>query len=301
MRVAVTGATGFVGSHVVDRLLADGHEVLGVDDLSGGRLDRLAGARAAGGLRLVRADLTDALAHQELLRYAPDAICHLARTRGDEERELSLATVGTRLLLESARALGGARLVVGTDAVVYGRPRSQPVGVRAGLRPRTPDAAALAAAEVLRQAARDVPSVALVLGRVYGPRQEVGAVARFCAARAQGRPAVVHGPGHVVRDWLYVDDAVDAVVRSLVAPVAGRRLHVAAGRGTSVADLLRAVAAAGDALGLPPAPEPQHQPPLPGEVHHLVLDVATTRAALGWEPFTPLHDGLVATLRALLP
>lgn len=293
MRVLVTGAAGFLGSHLVDRLLADGHAVTGVDDLSTGRLHRLAAARAAGGLSFTRASVLDDALPALVARARPEVVCHLAVTRGSALDEVRGNVLGTAAVLAAAEAAGARKLVLASDAAVYGRPRRQPVSERAGLAPRTAYAASRAAELVLLEPAR-LATTALVLGRVYGPRQETGAVAMMARALAAGRPATVFGDGRTVRDWLYVDDAVDAVVRAASERADGRRLNVASGRGLSVAALADALAeATGTRVPVDSAPA------IPGELRSLVLEVGAARRALGWEPFTALADGLTATVAAL--
>ncbi len=295
MRVLVTGAAGFLGSHLVDRLLADGHHVIGIDDLSTGRLDRLSDARRATGLSFSRLSVLDDGLPTLVAHARPEVVCHLANARGDGLHEARVNTLGTAAVLAAAEAAGVRKLVLASDAAVYGRPRRLPVSERAGLAPRTSYAASLAAAMVLLDAAT-VSTTTLVFGRIYGPRQETGAVAMFARALAAGRPVTVFGDGGTVRDWLYVDDAVDAVLRALGDRAAGRRLNIGSGRGLSVTDLHAAVAlVAGVSL------VPDRAPAIPGELASLVLEVGAARRALGWEPFTPLAAGLAATSAALRP
>jgi UDP-glucose 4-epimerase len=293
VRVLVTGAAGFLGSHVVDRLLADGHQVAGVDDLSTGRLDRLANARATRGLALTRASVLDEGLGELVRRAAPEVVVHLAEGRGEALDEVRVNVLGTAAVLAAAAAAGARKVVVGSDAAVYGRPRAQPVSERAGLAPRSAYGASRAAAELLLGPA-PVATTSLVLGRLYGPRQERGAVAAFCRALAGGGAGTVFGDGTTVRDWLYVDDAVDAVLRAAGERADGRRLNVGSGRGVSVAALHEAVCAVAGRPGL----VPERAPAIPGELPSLVLEVGAARRALGWEPFTPLEKGLAATLEA---
>ncbi|MDP3713567.1 MAG: NAD-dependent epimerase/dehydratase family protein [Mycobacteriales bacterium] len=293
MRVLVTGAAGFLGSHLVDRLLADGHTVTAVDDLSTGRLDRLAAARAVGGLSFSRASVLDDALPALVARARPEVVCHLAVTRGTALEEVRGNVVGTAAVLAAAEAAGVRKLVLASDAAVYGRPRRQPVSERAGLAPRTAYAASRAAELVVLEPA-SVATTSLVLGRVYGPRQDTGAVAMMARALVGGRPATVFGDGRTVRDWLYVDDAVDAIVRATGERADGRRLNVASGRGLSVEALQEALAdATGTRLPVDRAPA------IPGELRSLVLEVGAARRALGWEPFTALPVGLAATVAAL--
>lgn len=295
MRVLVTGAAGFLGSHVVDRLLADGHEVAALDDLSTGRLDRLAAARTAAGFSLHRMSTLDEGLGALVARARPDVVVHAALTRGEPTAEVRAHTVGSCALAEAAAEAGADRLVLLSDAAVYGRVRG-PVSERAGHAPVTPYAGARAAEAVLLRGPVGPPVTTLLLSRVYGPRQETGAVAMMARALGAGRPGTVFGDGTTVRDWLFVDDAVDAVVRCLDGAADGRRLNVGSGRGVTTDALHEAVAQAAGVRR-----EPDRAPGIPGELASLVLEVGAARRALGWEPFTALPDGLRATLAALVP
>jgi UDP-glucose 4-epimerase len=290
MRVLVTGAAGFLGSHLVDRLLADGAQVTGLDDLSSGRLDNLAEARRRRGLSFSRFDVASSGLPELVAHDRPEVVCHLAAARGDDPLLHTRTTVlGTVQLLQACVAAGVRKVVLGCGAGIYGVPRTLPVTERAGLAPTTAQGAAdVAALAALGTCRGRLQTTALVLDEVYGPRARTGVVASLARAAVAGEPATVGGAGR--RDLVYVDDAADALVRALGEAADGRRLHVGTGTGTPVRDLHAQVARlAGSGAGARPGAAAV-------EDVDVVLDNGGIRRALGWEPTTPLEEGLRATL-----
>lgn len=309
MRTLVTGGAGFIGSHLVDRLLADGHQVTVIDDLSSGSLLNLEAARRVnlnrpGALRFVRLELDDPQLEQVVARARPEVVHHLAAQMdvrvsvADPVADARTNVLGTVAVL-SAAARAGARKVVFTSSggTIYGSPRHQPVSERASLDPLSPYAAAKAAAEPYLRAFHGLAGLdftVLALGNVYGPRQsphgEAGVVAIFGGALVGGQPTMIYGDGSSIRDYVYVDDVVQACVHFAGTPASGRRLNIASGVGTTVRDLHTQIAAA---LGRPDAPA--FSAPRPGELHAITLDVTAARQ-VGWTPETPLPEGLARTL-----
>ncbi len=314
MRVLVTGGAGFIGSWLVDRLLAAGDEVTVIDDLSTGTLDNLADARAGnlerpGSFTFIRADITAPGLDGIVAAARPEVVHHLAAQMDvrvsvrDPVGDARTNVLGTVAVLQ-ASALAGARMVVAASSggTIYGSPERQPVTERAGLDPLSPYAAAKAAMEPYLRAFRGLHGLdftVLALGNVYGPRQsphgEAGVVAIFARLLLDGRPATIFGDGTSIRDYVHVADVVEAFVLAggsadRPPPAGGRRLNVGSGVGTTVREIHRLVAVA---AGAPD--EPVFAAPRAGELAAITLEVRAARQ-VGWAPHTPLAYGITGTV-----
>ena len=292
MRLLVTGVAGFLGSHLAERLVADGHQVTGIDDLSTGRLAQLAHARKSKGFGFHRFDVTSADLAALVAHDRPDVVLHLAAPlpNADALTSTRVTVGGTVNLLDACVAAGVPRVVFASTGQVYGNPAVLPVGERAAVRPLSPYAASKVAAEAYL-ATYPLATVSLRLGNVYGPRQEPASVALlFARALRDGKSATIHGSGTSTRDYVYVEDAVDAFLRSLGGKGDGRRFNIGTGEGTSLRRLHTLVA---EALGVPDAPEfaPARSGP-----SALALESGAARRTLGWEPVVGLQEGLARTL-----
>lgn len=307
--VLVTGAAGFIGSNLVMRLLADGHRVVGVDDLSTGRLENLAEARASAGGRFqfdtldVTSDAFDTL----VARMRPRVIVHLAAqvdVRVSIERPLEdarLNLLGTLQVLEAARRNGVARVVYAASIAGYGDPPAEqlPITERVTTSAISPYGVSKRAAGdyvLAYGATHGVEGVVLTLANVYGPHQstagEGGVVAMFAGRMLDGAPCTIFGDGEQTRDFVYVDDVVDAFARACIVPeAAGERMLIGTGTPTTVNALFAACADAAD------YPHPAvYGPERAGEVRHSVVDAGRARAVLGWSAWTSVADGVRATM-----
>jgi UDP-glucose 4-epimerase len=305
LRVLVTGAAGFIGSHLVDRLVADGHRVTGLDDLSTGRLDNLSAARKSKLFGFHRFDITSADLMTVVARDEPDVVLHLAaqmdvrKSVADPLHDTRTNVLGTVNVLEACVRNQVPRVVFASSGgTVYGTPPKLPATERMTLHPASPYGSAKAAAETYLaayQRLHGLPGCSLRLGNVYGPRQdphgEAGVVSVFAGALVKGRPTTVFGDGTSSRDYVYVDDVVDAFVRCLGGKGDGRRLNIGSGVGTTVRQLHTLVARA---VGSADAPE--FAPSRPGELPAIALDSGQARRALGWEPVVGLEQGLAQTV-----
>jgi UDP-glucose 4-epimerase len=302
LRALVTGGAGFLGSTLVDRLLAEGHGVDVVDDLSTGRLVNLADARAdrTVDLKIHQVDVRSVEVVDLIARRDPDVVFHLAATRPDDPAEDAFANVvGAVNVLEGARLGGSGKVVFAAGAGIYGEPDPGAMPVRES-HPLAPTSAHAVAKKAVLDYLRlyrerhGIEFTALALASVYGPRQRPGAgvVATFAQAVLHGRPVQVHGSGTQTRDFVYVDDAVDALVRAGTRG-SGLLVNVGCGIETRVDQVLALVA---DAAGVP-APAAERTDRRPGDVDRQAVDPGRARIQLGWSPWTTLGEGIAATLR----
>lgn len=305
MRTLVTGAAGFIGSTLVDRLLDDGHTVIGVDDLSSGRHENLGRAQRGAGFEFVKADIVDADLIGLLADARPEVVFHLAaqisvrHSVDDPSFDATVNVLGTVRLAEAARR-AGVRKVVHTSSggSIYGTPPAYPTNEDVPADPASPYAASKVAGEIYLNTFRNLYGLDcshIAPANVYGPRQdphgEAGVVAIFARALLAGRPTKIFGDGTDTRDYVYVDDVVDAFVKASGGAGGGRRFNVGTGVETSVRRLHSAVAAA---AGAPD--EPELLPPRLGDLRRSCLDIASAERVLGWKPAVPLRDGVARTV-----
>lgn len=307
MRTMVTGGAGFIGSSLVDRLLAEGHEVDVVDDLSSGSLANLADARASGGTLTihqldVRLPETTAL----IVHRRPDVVFHLAaqidvRVSVDQPAfDAEVNVVGTVRVIEGARQAGSRRVVfAASGGTLYGEvdPSDLPVRESHPHRPVSPYGVSKKCGIDYLVAYREVHALefcALALGNVYGPRQdphgEAGVVAIFAEHLADGRPVTIFGDGEQTRDYVFVDDVVDAFARA-AGRGGGLVCNVGTGTETSVNRLYRVMA---DIAGV--EADPRYAPARPGELRRNALDPGRAGIQLGWRPWTSLEEGVRAVI-----
>ncbi|HEX5982664.1 MAG TPA: NAD-dependent epimerase/dehydratase family protein [Solirubrobacterales bacterium] len=310
MRCLVTGGAGFIGSNLVDALLARGDEVTVVDDLSTGRRANLESALAAGA-ELVELDIREGAALGELARERrPERVFHLAaqidvrKSIEDPAFDAAINVGGTANVLEAARAGGCGRVVfVSTGGAIYGEGEGQqlPLAEDAPIAPLSAYGQSKFAGEgylALYERLYGVSGVALRLGNVYGPRQdplgEAGVIAIFCGALKEGRRPTIFGDGTQTRDYIYVGDVVAAALAAAGSAVTGP-INIGTGRETNVLELVEALGR----LGGDDSFEPEFAPPRTGEVQRIALDAGRAERELGWRAETDLEDGLRRTLDAV--
>jgi UDP-glucose 4-epimerase len=310
MRCLVTGGAGFIGSNLVDALLARGDEVTVVDDLSTGRRENLDEALAAGA-ELVELDIREADAVAAVARDSkPETIFHLAaqidvrKSIADPAFDASINVGGTANVLEAARLAGTGRIVfVSTGGAIYGEGDGQqlPLPESAPIAPLSPYGQSKFAGEgylALYERLYGLSGVALRLGNVYGPRQdplgEAGVIAIFCGRLRAGERPTVFGDGKQTRDYIYVGDVVSAVLAAAGSEATGP-INVGTGRETDVLELARQLGELGDAKSF----EPEFAPARTGEVQRISIDPTRAREELGWRAEVRLEDGLRLTLDSL--
>ena len=299
MRALVTGGAGFIGSHLVDSLAADGVEVHILDDLSTGRRDNLKGALSHGA-HLHVIDVSEPAVVADIVTAArPEVVFHLAaqvdvrKSVSDPAFDTRVNVIGTVSLLDAARKAGARRVVLASTSAVYGDPDRFPIPEDSGIAPLSPYGAAKAAAEDYVGAFErlyGLSGVALRFANVYGPRQdphgEAGVIAIFCGAKVAGRSGRIFGDGRQTRDYIYVGDVVAAFRAAGYSAVSGA-LNV----GTGVETDLLEVAAMLDL-------EVRHAEARAGDIGRSCLDPSRAHEALGWRAEVTLAEGLRRTLAA---
>ena len=306
--VLVTGAAGFIGSHLVDRLLAEGRRVIGIDDLSTGRIANLAESRQYGSaFTFYNLDVRSEGLSTLFDRHHPEVVMHLAAQAGvrpsllDPIHDASVNLMGLLNVLEASARTGVRKVVfAASGGTLYGEPRKFPVKETsaAGSQPQSPyGISKKVAVDYLRyyHRYRKVDFTALALGNVYGPRQdphgEAGVVAIFIGKMLAGDPPAIYGDGNQTRDYVFVDDTVHAFALAAGEAGSGKLLNIGTGLETSVNGLFRLLA---DITGF--RGEPGTGPLPPGEIRRIALDTSAALAEIGWKPWTHLEDGLKETV-----
>jgi UDP-glucose 4-epimerase len=306
----VTGGAGFIGSHLCDRLLAEGHRVVAVDDLSTGRIANLSEARGYGNDFTffnmdVRADGLLPLFE----RHRPEVVMHIAaqaavsRSMEDPVFDASVNVMGSLNVLECSRRSGVRKVVyAASGGTLYGEPRKLPVKETAlsGAKPVSPYG-------ISKKVVIDYLSIyersygiewtALALANVYGPRQdpngEAGVIAIFSSKMLAGQAPTIFGDGNQTRDYVFVDDTVHAFALAADRG-AGKVVNVGTAAETSVNGLYRMLSGITGFMGTP-----AHGPAREGDLRRSALEVALADDVLGWKPWTHLEDGLAETVAFL--
>jgi UDP-glucose 4-epimerase len=296
MRAIVTGGAGFIGSHLVDALLARGDSVDLIDNLSSGRRENL-----TGGAELHELDIRDDGLLDLVAQLDPEVVFHLAAQSDvgtSVEQPMYDADVnvrGTVAVLEAARAAGARVVLASSGGAIYGE-CARPALEDDPRLPVSPYATSkLAGEEYLNTWNRlyGASHVSCRLANVYGPRQlptlEGGVVAIFLDRLRDGRETEIFGDGTQTRDFVYVGDVAAAFIAAATASATGA-VNIGTGIGTSVLELYRLCAATAGVER-----EPVHGQPRPGDLQDSVLDPTLAERELGWQPGTSLADGLART------
>ncbi len=309
VRALVTGGSGFIGSNLVDALVARGDEVTVIDDLSTGRRENLDGALDAGA-ELLELDIREReVVSEAFARVEPEAVFHLAaqidvrKSTVDPAFDARINVEGTINVLDAARQAGVPRLVnTSTGGAIYGEAKILPTPEEHPSAPEAPYGQSKLCAEgysELFARLHGLSTVSLRYGNVFGPRQdplgEAGVIAIFCGKLLDGGTPTVFGDGRQTRDYVYVGDVVEANLAAVDSEATGS-FNIGTGVETSVLDLVSALAEHADG-----AFEPEMAPARPGEVLRSVLDTARARGELGWEARVGLSEGLERTLASLSP
>ena len=310
MKTLVTGGAGFIGSNLVDAVLARGDEVTVLDNLATGRRVNLDGA-LAGGARLAEVDICDEAAVGAVFAETrPELVFHLAaqidvrKSVEDPYFDAAVNVGGTANVLEAARATEAGRVIfISTGGALYGEgadkelplPESTPIAPLSGYGQSKYAAEGYLG---LFERLHGLSGMSLRLGNVYGPRQdplgEAGVVAIFCGLLKNGGRPTVYGDGSQTRDYIYVGDVVSAALAAGATRLGGA-VNIGTGREASVLDLVEILS------GIEGREDftPEFAPERAGEVQRISLDAALAERELGWKPGTTLEQGLAQTLAAV--
>jgi len=304
LRVLVTGVAGFIGSHLCRRLLDLGIEVHGLDDLSRGFAERVKDLEDAG-MVFHRADVRDwSMVHEILHRVKPDVIMHLAALISVEESirmpalYMEVNAEGTRNLVRAASRAGVRRFIYASSAAVYGNPVKLPITEDHPTSPLSPYGLSKLMGEryVASEFIGEEKPVILRIFNVYGPDQNpeyAGVITRFMERLSRGEPPIIFGDGCQTRDFIHVDDVVEAFIRSLDVPLDKMLVaNIGSGRPVKIIELARMMIRL---YGLDI--EPVHALPRPGDIRDSYADISRARRILGWSPRIGLEEGLQKIIR----
>lgn len=315
MKVLVTGAAGFIGSHLVDRLLEEGEEVIGVDDLSSGALTNLAEARsAAGKFSFQRADVTSTVIRDLIKRTQPEIIFHLAAqvdvraSVANPVQDAMVNVIGTVNVLASASEAGVRKVIVASSGgTIYGDPEPSRLPItedqffRSESMPVSPyGVSKRVITDYLRyfQVDKGLDYTALALANVYGPRQEPASevglegqvVAIFARRMLSAKPCTIYGDGTQTRDFANVHDVVSAFVAARDQGSA-ELINIGSGSEISINELYAKLATLTDARF-----EPNYAEWRPGELYRIAIDPSKAADVLGWKPSLSIDEGLAQTV-----
>lgn len=302
----VTGGAGFIGSHLVERLIHDGAQVRVLDNFSSGKASNLDHLRRE--VEVIEGDLRDSDVTRRAMAGI-DVVFHLAavpsvpRSIADPETAIDVNTRGTLGLLLAARDVGCRRVVFASSSSVYGDTPELPKRETMTPNPLSPYAVSKLSAEQLCRVFTNVyglETVALRYFNVFGPRQDPtsqysAVIPKFLAALKDGQTSIVFGDGEQSRDFTYVENVVHAnLCASAAEAAAGQVFNVASGRAVTVIQMLRMLA---ELLEVTPLVE--YAPQRPGEVRDSLADISAARNVLGYEVLVPFEEGLRRTVESV--
>ena len=295
----VTGGAGFIGSHLVDRLLSEGYKVVVVDDLSTGKLQNLNPAAT-----FHHTEITHPSIQEVFKRTQPDLVFHLAsqvsvtNSTKDPIKDAQINVIGTLNLLEASRRSTVQKFIFSsTGGALYGEPDVNPCPEVANIAPLSAYGLSKHLAEQyleLYHRLYHLNYTALRYANVYGPRQdprgEAGVIAIFTQAMLEGKPPQIFGSGDQERDFLYVSDVVEANILA-VSRGDGQTFNIGTGQSTSVNQIYERLQSI-----LQFRWDAERRPQRPGEVHKIGLECSKAARALGWSPSVELESGLERTI-----
>jgi UDP-glucose 4-epimerase len=302
-RALVTGAAGFIGSHLTETLLNRGYEVRGLDNLSSGTLDNLSAVSDHDSFTFIEGDIRDRNAVEKGID-AVDHVFHQAAVasvqRSFEQPSVvsDINCTGTSMLLEAAKKVGVETVVVASSAAVYGSGGELPKREAMPVAPESPYGLSKQYTEqaaVQIGAEYDVNAVGLRYFNVFGPRQDPGGeyaavVPKFITLMQLGDRPTIFADGEQSRDFVFVDDVVAANIQAAESGVTGEVFNIARGEQTTINELVDQI---NEALGT--EIEPRYEAPRHGDIRHSVAEISKARDQLGYEPATSFEEGLRRT------
>jgi UDP-glucose 4-epimerase len=287
MRVLITGGGGFIGSHLADRLLADGHEVLALDNFATGRRDNLT---ESDGLTLVEGSLADReVVDAAFGDFRPEVVAHAAASYKDPDdwaEDVRTNALGTANVVKAMQSSAANRLIYFQTALCYGtRPLEQPITLEHPIRPDSSYAISKTAGEQYIELS-GLDFVSFRLANAYGPRNISGPLPTFFQRLSEGKPCFVMDTR---RDFIYVDDLIDVVMQAVTEGKGHGYYHASSGSDFSIKQLFDATV---DALGSELQDEVEVRPRTEDDAFTILLDPSRIREDFGWEPKTPLPEGV---------
>src|SRR5579871_562291 len=291
MKVLITGGSGFIGSHLADRLLADGHAVLVIDNYATGRRDNLA---PTDGLEIVEGTIADAgLTSDAFTRFGPDCVVHAAASYKDPDdwaEDVRTNALGTANVVRATQAAGAPRLIYFQTALCYGtRPLEQPITLSHPIRPDSSYAISKTAGEQYI-ALSGLDYVSFRLANAYGPRNLSGPLPTFFHRLTEGKPCFVM---ETRRDFIYVDDLVNVVMAAVLDGTGHGAYHVSTGSDYAIKELFDATIAA---LGIELEEEVEVRPRAEDDAYTILLDPSRIREDFGWDVTVPLEEGVARAI-----
>lgn len=286
MKVLITGGSGFIGSHLAERLLADGHQVLAIDNYATSRPDNLT---PQDGLEIVEGSIGDRdTVDAAFDGFGPDAVAHAAASYKDPEawvEDTLTNSLGTVNVVEAAREAGVERIVYFQTALCYGtEPLENPITLEHPIRPDSSYAISKTAGEQYIELS-GIPFVSLRLANIYGPRNVSGPPPTFWQRLTEGKPCFAMDTR---RDFIYVSDLIEVVSAALGGTGEGH-YHVSTGSDYSIKEMFDAVV---EAMGIELDEPVEVRPRPPEDAPSILLDPSRTEADFGWRASVPLQDGI---------
>lgn len=291
MKVLITGGSGFIGSHLADRLLADGNEVLAIDNYATSRPQNLSPRE---GLEIVEGSISDpGTVDKVFAGFQPDAVAHAAASYKDPEawaEDTLTNALGTVNVVRAARESGAGRLVYFQTALCYGtEPLENPITLEHPIRPDSSYAISKTAGEQYIELS-GIPFVSLRLANIYGPRNVSGPPPTFWQRLTEGKPCFAMDTR---RDFIFVTDLIEVVTAALAGTGEGH-YHVSTGSDYSIKEMFDAVV---EAMGIELDEPVEVRPRPPEDAPSILLDPSRTKADFGWEAKVPLQEGIDAAVR----